>query len=73
MKPRGKGDKASQPFVSEEEAIKDVLRRSTQPGATVSPGEALTLEQTVEVLQRVRSRQYPGSYVSLFLESRHRP
>ncbi len=73
MKPRGRQEKASQPFDSEEEQLKDVLRRSVDPGATVSPGEALTLEQTVEVLQRVRSRQYPGSYVSLFLESRHKP
>ncbi|MFO7973732.1 MAG: hypothetical protein R6V12_03775 [Candidatus Hydrogenedentota bacterium] len=72
MRSRGKEDKKPQRFIFEEEVILDLLRRSAGRGEEVSPGEALTLEQTVEVLQRIRSRQRPGSPVSQYLDDRER-
>ena len=69
---RGGKDYGKNPhFFSDDEEIIDLLKRSTEREEEVSPGEALTLEQTVEVLQRLRSRQRPGSPVSAYLDGRH--
>ena len=57
--------------LSDDEVIRDLLRRSAGAAETISPNEALTLEQTVEVLHRIRSRQRPGSFVSQYLDTRH--
>lgn len=72
MKSRGNDKKKPQEFISEDEAILDLLRRSAALAQEMTPGEALTLEQTVEILQRIRSRQRPGSRVSQYLDERQR-
>ena len=69
MRRRGKDEKTSPRFFTEDEKVIDLLKRSAESD-DVSPGEALTLEQTVEVLQRLRSRQRPGSPVSIYLDAR---
>ncbi len=61
---------AARRFPPEDDAIRDLLQRSAASANGLTPGEALTLEQTVEVLQRLRSRQRPGSPVSLYLDAR---
>jgi hypothetical protein len=61
---------AARRLTPEDDAILDLLQRSAAPARGLTPGEALTLEQTVEVLQRLRSRQRPGSPVSLYLDAR---
>jgi hypothetical protein len=72
MKSRGNDKKKPQEFISEDEVIMDLLRRSAALAQEITPGEALTLEQTVEILQRIRSRQRPGSPVSQYLDERQR-
>ena len=70
MRLRGNSERPNGRMLSEDEALFEIVRRSASPAEDVSPGEALTLEQTVEVLQRLRSLQKPGSSVSLYLDAR---